>query len=178
MENFKYDTYIVLELPMQISEQVMTIKRAFKDSFQMAIPADVTIAGSSEVGLLDSNQELNVAFSVLDNIALTIKPIKISFLEGVIFPSTNAFFFSFFKIEMTHSKFYIFVINRVVLFSRYLFSRKSSPIYSLILILANCCLKSQSLGFFFSSNHTNPPSIQYSRYSSIVVSNFVSSYPG
>jgi hypothetical protein len=41
MENFKYDTYIVLELPIQISEQVMTIKRAFKDSFHMALPPSI-----------------------------------------------------------------------------------------------------------------------------------------
>src|SRR6478735_2763752 len=95
MENFKYDTYIVLELPMQISEQVMTIKRAFKDSFQMALPADVTIAGSSGVGVLDPAQEPSVVYRTLDNIALKTKPIRTSFLEVTRFPSTNIFFFSF-----------------------------------------------------------------------------------
>jgi len=90
MDYFKHDNYIVLELPMQIYEKVMTVKREFKNSFQMVHPTDVTIAGFSGVGLLDSSQELHVAFSILDNIVLTIKT---SFLEVARFPSKNIFFF-------------------------------------------------------------------------------------
>ncbi|MDR7207071.1 hypothetical protein COJ92_30980 [Priestia megaterium] len=95
MEHFKHDTYIVLELPIKIYEQVMTIKMTFKDSIEMVTPADITVAGSSGVGLLDPSQEPHAVYSILDNIALKIKPIKTSFLEVMRFPSTNIFFFSF-----------------------------------------------------------------------------------
>ncbi|WP_461672498.1 2'-5' RNA ligase family protein [Priestia megaterium] len=95
MEHFKHDTYIVLELPIKIHEQVMTIKMKFNDEIEMVTPADITIAGSSGVGLLDPAQEPQAVYSILDNIALKIKPIKTSFVEVTRFPSTNIFFFSF-----------------------------------------------------------------------------------
>ncbi|MGG4019560.1 2'-5' RNA ligase family protein [Priestia megaterium] len=95
MEHFKHDTYIVLELPMKIHEQVMSIKMTFNDPIEMVTPADITVAGSSGVGLLNPAQEPHAVYSILDNIALKIKPIKTSFLEVTRFPSTNIFFFSF-----------------------------------------------------------------------------------
>ncbi|MGG4037270.1 2'-5' RNA ligase family protein [Bacillus ginsengihumi] len=94
MEHFTHDTYIVLDVPQEISDKVMSIRSRFKDQFYMALPAEVTVAGSSGVGVLKSSQNSSNVYSRLDEIAAKTKAIKASFGEVQRFPYTNIFFFS------------------------------------------------------------------------------------
>jgi 2'-5' RNA ligase len=94
MDHFKHDTYIVLDLPKEISEQVRNIRYRFKDKFYMALPPEITVAGSSGVGVLQNDQRPNEVFKTLDDIASKIGPIKASFSQVKRFPYTNIFFFS------------------------------------------------------------------------------------
>lgn len=94
MEHFKHDTYVVLDLPKEISKQVMKIRYRFKDKFYMALPPEITVTGSSGVGVLEDNQKPDQVFKTLDNIASKIEPIKASFSHVTSFPHTNIFFLS------------------------------------------------------------------------------------
>ncbi|MFP7226521.1 2'-5' RNA ligase family protein [Priestia filamentosa] len=94
MDHFKHDTYVVLDLPKEITEQVRKIRYRFKDKFYTPLPPKITVAGSSGVGVLQNNQEPDQVFKILDDIATKIEPIKASFSEVKRFPYTNIFFFS------------------------------------------------------------------------------------
>ncbi|WP_019392398.1 hypothetical protein [Priestia filamentosa] len=72
MDYFKHDTYVVLDLPKEISEQVRKIRYRFKDRFYTALPPEITVAGSSGGGVLQNNQEPDQVFKILDDIATKI----------------------------------------------------------------------------------------------------------
>ncbi|YCA42026.1 2'-5' RNA ligase family protein [Bacillus sp. JZ8] len=93
MDHFKHDTYVILDLPKEISEQVRKIRYRFKDKFYTALPPEITVAGSSGVGVLQNNQEPDQVFKISDDIATKIEPIKASFSEVKRFSYTKIFFF-------------------------------------------------------------------------------------
>lgn len=92
--NFKYDTYIVLDLPKEIGNYINKIRSDFNDVFYTALPSEITVAGSSGVGVLELKQEVNNVFKILNSIASETKPIKASFGGVNRFPYTNTFFFT------------------------------------------------------------------------------------
>lgn len=94
MQTIKYDTYIVLDLPETTSEYIANIRTLFKDSFRMALPTEITIAGSSGLGIIDSNQSLQDVIDSVEQIASKTKPINASFREVSRFPNTDLFFLS------------------------------------------------------------------------------------
>ncbi|MCU6793387.1 2'-5' RNA ligase family protein [Paenibacillus sp. WQ 127069] len=94
MENFKHDTYVVLDLPVGISEKIMNLRSQFKDEFRMSLPAEITIAGSSGNGVIQYDQDPTQVFLTLNEIASMTKPIKATFGDVMRFPKTDIFFFS------------------------------------------------------------------------------------
>ncbi len=89
--NFEYPTYIVLELPNEISDKVMSIRKSHKDVFRSALPVEITVVGSSGVGTISKGQDEQVVFSKVNDIAKKIKPFKLSFKEVKRFPGTDIF---------------------------------------------------------------------------------------
>lgn len=92
MEKFNKDTYIVLDLPMNISEKVMKIRSDY--DYNMSFPVEITVSGSSGLGVLQHEQHPRNVYATIKKIALMTKPIKAKFLEVSRFPNTNIFFFT------------------------------------------------------------------------------------
>jgi len=89
--SFKHPTYIVLDLPQYISEIVMDIRKEHKDEFRSALPVEITVAGSSGVGIVSEEQSEEMMYNKLNEIAKNTKPIKLSFNEVKRFPGSDIF---------------------------------------------------------------------------------------
>jgi 2'-5' RNA ligase len=83
--------YFVLNIPAPFSERVMKLRRSQKDNFFTSLPVEVTIAGSTGVGVLESSQNLPEAYALLDRLAEDTAPIETSFGPVVRYPGTDIF---------------------------------------------------------------------------------------
>ena len=76
---FENDTFIVLDLPEPYASAIMDVRVRHRDSVRMAMPVEVTITGSSGVGVFDREQDRATVFGVLDEIAKATAPITARF---------------------------------------------------------------------------------------------------
>jgi len=83
--------YFVLNIPAPFSARVLEVRRSQKDTFFASLPVEVTIAGSTGVGVLDASQNLAEAYAALDRIAADTAPITTAFGPVVRFPGTDIF---------------------------------------------------------------------------------------
>lgn len=88
---FVADTYICLDIPSPIAEEVIHIRVQQRDTFRAALPIEITVAGSSGIGVFDETQDEREAFKILDAIAATTSPIHASFKKVIRFPHTDIF---------------------------------------------------------------------------------------
>jgi len=88
---FTADTYICLDIPSPFAEQVMNIRVQQQDTFRAALPVEITLAGSSGVGVFNEVQDVQEAFVMLDAIASETLPIVASFGKVVRFPNSDIF---------------------------------------------------------------------------------------
>jgi 2'-5' RNA ligase len=88
-------TYAVLDLPDPVAGKVMAIRQKHRDAFRSALPAEVTVVGSSGVGCFTPGSVAAYVLGALDRIAGDTRPIQTS-LDGVHrFPQTDIFVFLF-----------------------------------------------------------------------------------
>ncbi len=83
--------YFVLNIPPPFCDRVIDVRRSQKDTFFASLPAEITIAGSNGVGLLDASQSLVEAYAIIDRIAEDTAPIETAFGRVVRFPNTDVF---------------------------------------------------------------------------------------
>jgi 2'-5' RNA ligase len=88
-------TYAVLDLPEPIAGKVMEIRRAHRDAFRSALPAETTIIGSGGVGCFKPGTPVARVFEVLDRVAAATPPIRSSLGSVIRFPNTDIFVFAF-----------------------------------------------------------------------------------
>lgn len=86
---FDDDTYVVLELPEPISSTVHNIKVELGDVFQASMPNEITVAGSSGVGVIAKDQNPDEFFRIIDKIAANTPPITVEFGKIHRFPGTD-----------------------------------------------------------------------------------------
>jgi hypothetical protein len=89
--SFSHETYICLDLPEPQSQLVLDIRRHQHDDFRAALPAEITIAGSSGVGVIKASQESDFVFCTLEHIASHTLPIRTAFGKVLRFPHTDIF---------------------------------------------------------------------------------------
>ncbi len=87
--------YFVLYIPRPAADAVMKLRRGIKDNFFTSLPVDVTIAGSTGVGIVDPIQDLAAAYRILDGIAETTAPIAARFGPVTRFPGTDIYALTF-----------------------------------------------------------------------------------
>ncbi len=87
--------YFVLNIPPPACDRVMEFRRSQKDNFFASLPAEISIAGSNGVGIVDPAQDLAVAYSILDSIAEDTSPIETAFGAVVRFSGTDIFALTF-----------------------------------------------------------------------------------
>jgi 2'-5' RNA ligase len=88
---FTADTYICLDVPMPVAQQIMDIRLRSHDTFRAALPVEITLTGSSGIGVFDARQDEKMAFALLDAIAAETEPLPVTFGKVLRFPSTDIF---------------------------------------------------------------------------------------
>lgn len=91
MMTFSHDTYICLDIPEPQAQWVLDIRKQQKDEFCATLPAEITIAGSSGVGVIKADQEPDLVFSIIEQIATQTAPIRACFRSVIRFPRTDIF---------------------------------------------------------------------------------------
>ncbi len=86
-------TFIVLDVPSPVAEQVTALRRQFK-SWRVALPVEITIAGSSGLGVLRYHEsEMEEIFDTLEEIAYGFAPIVTRFSDVSMFAGTKVFYY-------------------------------------------------------------------------------------
>jgi 2'-5' RNA ligase len=88
---FEHDTFVCLEVPSPASDRVLEIRRQHRDEFRAALPAEITVAGSSGVGPLEPTEDPDSVYAAFDRVAQQTAPIELSFGSVVRFPNTDIF---------------------------------------------------------------------------------------
>lgn len=88
MEKFEHDTYIVLDIPEPVSNEVMALRMRYEKQ-RTVTPVEITIIGSSGVGTLKNDQNPSFVFEILEQITYNISPIKSAFSRITHFPNTK-----------------------------------------------------------------------------------------
>ena len=88
MDIFEHDIYVVLDIPEPIYSEVMVFRKQYEKQ-RTVIPVEITIIGSSGIGVLKNDQEPSYVFEVLEQIAQKLSPIKTAFSRITHFPNTK-----------------------------------------------------------------------------------------
>lgn len=86
---FDQNTYIVLDLPEPVSSTIHKIRAELGDDFQASMPNEITIVGSSGVGVIAKDQDPDEFFKIINEIATSTPPITVSFGKAHRFPGTD-----------------------------------------------------------------------------------------
>src|SRR5579883_601290 len=75
MMTFSHETYICLDIPEPQAQWILDIRKQQKDEFRAALPAEITVAGSSGVGVIKADQkpESVIRFPRTDIFVLTLE---------------------------------------------------------------------------------------------------------
>lgn len=88
---FAAETYLCLDLPAPVAAQVLRIRRACRDVFRAALPAEITVAGSGGLGVVSPGQDLEIVFAAIEHVAAVTPPIAARFGPVRRFPNTDIF---------------------------------------------------------------------------------------
>lgn len=86
--------FAVLDLPEHVGVDILRIRHQFRDPYQTELPVEITLAGSSGVGVMVSGQLRTSVFATLDEIAATTPPFTATFGPVMRFPNTDIFVLS------------------------------------------------------------------------------------
>ena len=92
--DFQHESYIVLDLPDPVKEKIYDIRNYHKDKLRVSLPVEITLAGSSGVGVIEPGQDKEFVFNTIKNIAMKTAPILASFKDVLRFPGTDLFVFT------------------------------------------------------------------------------------
>lgn len=86
-----YPSYIVLNLPSPMAEVIQSL-RAKYDVRRAALPAEITLTGSSGTGLLELGQDITAVAEEMDRVAKSLSPFYAQFTKLERFPNTDIYF--------------------------------------------------------------------------------------
>lgn len=93
MQMFEQDSYICIDFPAEAAQMIMKIRADQKDDFRIKLPAEITVAGSSGVGVIARDENPEFVFSRLQEICSNAKPFTIQFKAVERFPNSDIFVF-------------------------------------------------------------------------------------
>lgn len=91
MPGFPLDTFVVLDMPPSVEQHVRDIRRAYGSARQY-LPAEITVAGSSGVGIFDPEQDAEDALRVVAGIARATAPFPMELGAVERFPDSSVFY--------------------------------------------------------------------------------------
>lgn len=106
MAGFPLDTFVVVDVPAEVERHVRDIRRRYASARQF-LPVEITIAGSSGVGVFAADQDADAALEILAGIASSTGAFPIEFAAVQRFPETGTFYYSIkdaSKIERLHER--------------------------------------------------------------------------
>ena len=86
--------FVVLDLPEHVGVEILHLRQRYRDPYRTGLPVEVTVAGSSGIGVMISGQSAASVFSTLDEVAAETPPFTASFGPVVRFPDTDIFVLS------------------------------------------------------------------------------------
>jgi 2'-5' RNA ligase len=87
-------SYIVLNVPSPIAERVLSIRQHY-GSWRVTLPVEITIVGSSGVGVLRCEEnEFGEVFKMINGVAKQTAPIVTRFTSVARFPNTGIFYYA------------------------------------------------------------------------------------
>jgi hypothetical protein len=90
--DFRHPTYVILPIQPPIADHVLALRERF--GYTLAYPVEVTVAGSSGLGVLEPDQDPAGVLEVLRTIASEVGSFVTSYGEVRRFPNTNIFWLS------------------------------------------------------------------------------------
>ena len=90
---FATDTFVVLDLSPEAERHVRDIRRRYGSARQY-LPAEVTVAGSSGVGVFAPEQDRDAALTQVAAIARATQPFTLSFDRVARFPDSDVFYWA------------------------------------------------------------------------------------
>lgn len=93
MTSFPLDTFVVLDMPPQVERHVRDIRRAYGSARQY-LPVEVTVAGSSGVGIFDADQEAEAALQIVEQVARATSPFDMTLGPVERFPNSDVFYWA------------------------------------------------------------------------------------
>lgn len=92
MMRFEHDTYVTFDMPTaRWTEQVLELRKKY-DPDRAELPVEITIIGSSGVGVFENDQNPSQVFALLEKVAFELAPITCSLQRIETFPDTNLFY--------------------------------------------------------------------------------------
>jgi GNAT superfamily N-acetyltransferase/2'-5' RNA ligase len=89
------NSYVLLDLPTPVAEQVLAIRKRQRDFFHWSLPAETTVIGSSGLGSIATDEEPAHVFRTIDRVAAETPPIRATLGPVRRFPSSDVFYLSF-----------------------------------------------------------------------------------
>ncbi|KAA9005398.1 2'-5' RNA ligase family protein [Paenibacillus spiritus] len=89
-----HNAHIILDMPSPAAEEIKRIRERLRDEFRASLPVEITLAGSSGIGVLEPGQDPGEVFSILDAIGAETAPITGAFGSVLRFPGTDIFVFT------------------------------------------------------------------------------------
>ena len=89
---FPFDTFVVLDMPPHVVQHVRGIRKAYGSARQF-LPVEITVAGSSGVGIFDVTQDADEALQTLERLAGGIAPFLMEFTAVTRFPKSGVFYY-------------------------------------------------------------------------------------
>jgi 2'-5' RNA ligase len=83
--------FVVVDIPNDVGREILRIRRRFRDPYDTGLPVEITLAGSSGVGVMVPGQSRRQAFGALDAIAATTPPFTASFGPVTRYAGTDIF---------------------------------------------------------------------------------------
>jgi 2'-5' RNA ligase len=93
MAGFASDTFVTADLPPQVVSHVRAIRRQYGSARQF-LPVEITIAGSSGVGVFDPGQDAAAALETLRTIAAATAPFPLELTGVARFPNSDVFYYA------------------------------------------------------------------------------------
>jgi len=94
-ESFPRNSYVVLDLPSPVADQVVAIRERHGDFFRGSLVAETTVIGSGGAGPIDTSEDPARVYRTLDEIASSTAPIRARLGPVRRFPNSDVFYFSF-----------------------------------------------------------------------------------
>jgi 2'-5' RNA ligase len=93
MTPFPHDTFVVVDLPDAVVQHVRDLRRRYGSARQF-LPVEITIAGSSGVGVFDPTQDAEAALATLRHVARDARPFAVAFSGVARFPDSGVFYYA------------------------------------------------------------------------------------